>query len=87
MESTRPNVDGEDEFSSFTRMLAAFCHDCGVCRYAARRPGSVFGRFTGWCRSWCPESAAHSRVYGDQPLEYDDDPCSPTESDWYDEWE
>lgn len=48
--------------------LARFCHGCGVCRYAAKRPGSRFERLMRWHRKWCPAWAAHTRVYGVKTL-------------------
>jgi hypothetical protein len=93
MQSTRSCTNREDDFGFFTRMLADLCHNCGTCRYTARRSGSPFSRFMGWRRNWCPAWAAHSRVYGDEPLDeddyddYDDTRYSRTACDCYDDWE
>jgi hypothetical protein len=86
MQSTRSYTNRENEFNFFTRMLADFCHNCGMCRYTARGPCSAFGRRMGWRRNWCPGWAARSRVYGDEPIE-SDTPYPPSECDCYDDAE
>lgn len=48
----------------WTLALANFCHDCGVCDRAERRPQSPFGRFMRWHRTWCPAWSAHKEIYG-----------------------
>jgi hypothetical protein len=51
-----------------TRALAHVCHSCGICPYAARRPGTPFERLMRWHRTWCPAWSAHTRVYGVKAL-------------------
>lgn len=90
MQSTRCYTNRDEEFSFFTRVLADFCHDCGMCRRASRGPRSVFDHFMDRYRNWCPPWAAFSRVYGDEPSEYDEydnAPYSRSESDSYDDWD
>ena len=52
-----------------TRALAGLCHRCGICPYAAKRPDTAFERLMCWHRSWCPAWSAHTKVYGEKPLE------------------
>jgi len=59
------NVNASKEkFGVTTRALAGFCHNCGVCAYANKKPESSFGRLMEWHRDWCPAWAAHTKVYG-----------------------
>jgi hypothetical protein len=52
-----------------TRALAGFCHRCGICSYAARRPDSALEKVMRWHRTWCPAWKAHTKVYGVKPLQ------------------
>ncbi len=56
------------EYGTVTRSLATFCHHCGICAYANKRPGSSFERLMRWHRKWCPAWAAHTKVYGKKHL-------------------
>jgi len=47
-----------------TLALAKFCDSCGVCPYAAKRPGSTLERVMRWHRTWCPAWSSHTKVYG-----------------------
>lgn len=51
-----------------TRALAGFCHQCGICPFAARRPDSTLEKAMRWHRTWCPAWKAHSSVYGEKRL-------------------
>jgi hypothetical protein len=84
METTRSYTEREDAFGPFTRMLAAVCHNCNMCGFADKKPGSTFGRLMSWQRSWCPGWAARSRVYADESIE-SDTPFPPSECDYYDD--
>jgi len=56
------------EFGVMTRALAGFCHGCGVCSHAAKKPDSAFDKLMRWHRTWCPGWSAHTKVYGEKPL-------------------
>ncbi len=51
-----------------TRALAGFCHNCGICPYAARKPTSTFEKLMRWHHTWCPAWKAHTKLYGEKPL-------------------
>lgn len=55
--------------NSWTLALASFCHQCGVCGRAERRPASPFGRSMRWHRTWCPAWNAHTKVHGPKSFE------------------
>ena len=52
------------KFGLITKMLAGHCHNCKICAYADKKPGSAFEKLMSWHRSWCPAQAAHTKVYG-----------------------
>lgn len=56
------------EVGTITKVLANYCHNCGVCAYADRKPNSPFGKFMRWHRTWCPAWNAHTKVYGEKSL-------------------
>ncbi len=58
----------KEQFGMPTRMLADFCHHCGICTYANKAPHSAFGKLMSWHRTWCPGWAAHTKVYGEKSL-------------------
>ena len=51
-----------------TRALAGVCHRCGVCAFAARRPGTNLEKVMRWHRTWCPAWRAHTKVFGPKQL-------------------
>ena len=55
-------------FGIHIRAMAGMCHRCIVCRYADKKPDTLFGRLMRWHRTWCPAWAAHTKVYGEKPL-------------------
>jgi hypothetical protein len=63
MNTTTQAKDGR-KHNLGSRALAGFCHQCGICPFAARRPDSTFERVMRWHRTWCPAWKAHTRVYG-----------------------
>ena len=65
---TRSSESGHRQFGMATRALAGLCHNCGICPYAARRPGTPLERLMRWHRTWCPAWNAHTKVYGTKPL-------------------
>jgi hypothetical protein len=67
MEISTSAVDNR-QYGRATRALAHFCHNCGICPYAARRPGTSFERLMRWHRAWCPAWSAHTKVYGVKAL-------------------
>ena len=60
--------DKKLEFGLPTRGLAKLCHSCGICPYAAKKPGSTFEQIMRWHRTWCPGWNSHTKVYGLKPL-------------------
>jgi len=66
--STNLSSSNHQEFGMTTRALAGFCHRCGICASAAKRPGSAFEKTMRWHRTWCPAWKAHTRVYGEKEL-------------------
>ncbi len=69
MEMETGSSEGDHrQFGITTRALARFCHGCGICPYAARRPGTPFEKVMRWHRTWCPAWAAHTKVYGAKAL-------------------
>ncbi len=65
---TRTEANDDRTHGLATRALAGFCHQCGICPYAARRPDSTFEKVMRWHRTWCPAWKAHTIVYGEKPL-------------------
>ncbi len=61
---TNDSTQSEQEHGATTRALARFCHSCGICPYAAKKPGSTFEQVMRWHRTWCPAWSAHTKVYG-----------------------
>ncbi len=47
-----------------TRALATLCHNCGICKFANKKPDSSFGKIMTWHRTWCPARLSHNKVYG-----------------------
>jgi hypothetical protein len=66
--NANPSKSDHQQFGLTTRALAGFCHNCGICASAARRPGTAFERTMRWHRTWCPAWKAHTKVYGEKPL-------------------
>jgi hypothetical protein len=65
---TEDDSTAKEEFGAATRAMANFCHKCGICAFANRKPQTLFGRLMRWHRTWCPCWAAHTKVYGEKPL-------------------
>lgn len=68
MSMTEQQMPPQRQFRADTRLLAKFCHRCGICPYADKKPQSRFGRLMRWHRTWCPAWAAHTTVFGRKPL-------------------
>ena len=68
MSITKNKSQKKEKFGLVTRILAGFCHKCGICAYVDRKPNSTFGKVMRWHRKWCPAWAAHTKVYGEKPL-------------------
>jgi len=60
--------ENRQEFGLSTRGWAKLCHSCGICPFAANRPGSTFEQIMRWHRTWCPGWNSHTKVYGLKPL-------------------
>jgi hypothetical protein len=58
----------KQDYGVTTRAWAKLCHSCGICRYAAKKPGSTFERVMRWHRTWCPGGNSHIKVYGPKEL-------------------
>ena len=67
METTTRTEDDRSHGAA-SLALAGLCRHCGICPYAARRPHSAFDEVMRWHRTWCPAWKAHSKVYGEKPL-------------------
>ena len=61
---TNDSTQNERDYGVTTRAWAKLCHSCGICPYAAKRPGSSFERVMRWHRTWCPGWNSHTKVYG-----------------------
>ena len=68
MATTNYNLKEKKQAGLATGILAAFCHSCRICPYAAQRPDSSFEKLMRWHRKWCPAWAAHTKVYGVKDL-------------------
>ena len=68
MTDTNDSGQRKGEFGIITKLLGGFCHNCGICPYADKRPNSAFGKLMRWHRTWCPAWAAHTKIYGEKPL-------------------
>ncbi len=68
MAKTTNDDQKNEQFGMVTRTLAGFCHHCGICPFAEKKPKSIFGRLMRWHRTWCPAWASHTKVYGEKPL-------------------
>jgi hypothetical protein len=66
--SSRSPAPGRRKAGLITRVLASYCHRCGICSYASRRPNSAFERLMRWHRGWCPAWKARTKVYGEKTL-------------------
>ncbi len=44
MPITKESTQEKDQFGITTIIFAGICHNCGICPYAARSPGSVFDK-------------------------------------------
>ena len=66
--NTNMSKSDHQQFGMSTRALAGLCHHCGLCAFAARKPGSPFEKTMRWHRTWCPAWKAHTSVYGVKPL-------------------
>ena len=47
-----------------TRVWSTVCHSCGICKFAHKKPNSLFNKIMAWHRTWCPGWASHTKVYG-----------------------
>jgi len=65
---TNDSTQSERDYGVTTRAWAKLCHSCGICPYAAKKPGSTFERVMRWHRTWCPGWNSHTKVYGLKPL-------------------
>ena len=65
---TNGSTQNEQGYGVATRAWAKLCHSCGICPYAAKKPGSTFERVMRWHRTWCPGWNSHTKVYGLKPL-------------------
>ena len=66
MEDYQSNTPEKESYGLVTRSLAVMCHNCGICPFAERRPGSAFQKVMRWHRTWCPARIAHSKIYGEK---------------------
>ena len=56
------------EFGIGTRAWATICHNCGICKFANKKPDSTFNKIMVWHRTWCPGWNSHTKIYGLKPL-------------------
>jgi hypothetical protein len=68
MQTSKLIEQSEEQFGATTKVLAAVCHNCGICPFADKKPNSAFGKVMRWHRTWCPAWAAHTKIYGRKPL-------------------
>jgi hypothetical protein len=66
--SSEAKKQSNAEFGPMTRVLAGFCHRCGICTWAAKRPDTSVEKVMSWHRTWCPAWKAHTQVYGEKQL-------------------
>ena len=68
METTEKTTQQEQKFGIATHALAGVCHNCGICKFANKKPESTFGKTMAWHRTWCPAWASHTKKYGIKSL-------------------
>ncbi len=64
MKTTKEITEKKAQHGLGTLALSTLCHNCGICKYANRKPDSTFGKTMEWHRTWCPGWASHTKVYG-----------------------
>lgn len=64
MKATNQITEHKGEFGAGTRFWSTLCHNCGICKYAHKKPESNFNKTMEWHRTWCPGWASHTKVYG-----------------------
>ena len=52
--NTNDSTQNKQDYGMATKAWAKLCHSCGICPYAAKKPGSTFDRVMRWHRTWCP---------------------------------
>jgi len=68
METSENKLQEKEQFGLATRAWAGLCHNCGICRFANKKPDSSFGKVMHWHRTWCPGWNSHTKVYGVKSL-------------------
>ena len=68
METISNSTQKSEQYDLGTKVWSTICHNCGVCKFANKKPKSTFGKVMDWHRTWCPGWAANTKVYGLKPL-------------------
>ena len=58
----------KEQYGVGTRAWATLCHNCGICKFANKKPDSTFNNIMVWHRTWCPGWNSHTKVFGLKPL-------------------
>ena len=64
METIKETTQKKETHGLATRGWSTLCYNCGICKFAHKKPGSTFDKAMEWHRTWCPGWASHTKVYG-----------------------
>jgi len=64
MKTTKVITEKNESHRVGTIIWSSVCHNCGICKFANKKPESSFNKVMVWHREWCPGWASHTKVYG-----------------------
>ena len=68
MKNSKADTSKNELHGFGTRAWSTLCHNCGICKFANKKPKSSFNKIMVWHRTWCPGWASHTKVYGVKSL-------------------
>jgi hypothetical protein len=63
METKKITSQKIDQYGTTTKLLASFCHKCGICHSTNKGTDTILEKIMYWYRKWCPGRKAHSRIF------------------------
>ncbi len=64
METINETTQEKAKLGLATKGWSTLCHNCSICKFSHKKPGSNFDKVMEWHRTWCPGWASHTKVYG-----------------------